>query len=140
MPEIPSDRPRLLEGVRVLVVEDDRDTLELYTTALERAGAVVHGAPDAEQALAALELRGGFDAMVSDIGLPVVDGFELMRRVRAHGGAWATLPALAVTAFGGEDHVAAAARAGYHAHVQKPLAPRDLVIALACLAPPRRRP
>ncbi|MDQ3030983.1 MAG: response regulator [Myxococcota bacterium] len=137
MREAPTDLPRLLEGVRVLVVEDDPDTLELDLTALQQAGATVHGFSSAEQALAALE-GSRFDVLVSDIGLPEIDGFELMRRVRALGGACASMPALAVTAFGEEEHVAEAARAGFHAHVRKPLAPSDLVVAIACLAPRSR--
>lgn len=128
--------PRALEGLRVLVVEDDRDTLELHTIALRSAGARVEAAPDAKHALRALEAQ-RFDALVSDIGLPEVDGFELMRRVRARGGRCSTMPSLAVTAYGEEEHVAEASRAGFDAHVRKPLAPRDLVVAVACLA--RRR-
>lgn len=138
MREIPALPTGLLAGVRVLVVEDDADILELHITALQDAGADVHAVHNAELALTSLDHR-GFDVIVSDIGLPDLDGFELMRRVRARGGAWTSVPALAVTAYGEDEHVEEAARAGYHAHVRKPLAPRDLVVAISCLAPPPRR-
>jgi CheY-like chemotaxis protein len=128
-----------LRDVRVLVVEDDIDTLELHALALRDAGARVEAVTDADAGLAALD-REEFDVVISDLRLPGIDGFDFMRRVRARGGRLAKLPAVAVTGLSEDDHVDAAAQAGYHAHVKKPLAPNDLVTALAFWGPssPRR--
>ncbi|WP_236518433.1 response regulator [Sandaracinus amylolyticus] len=130
---------RPLEGAHVLVVEDDPDILELHAISLREAGADVHAVGSAHAALDALDAGASFDVIVSDLSMPELDGFELMRRVRARGGRAAVVPALAVTALGDDDHVDEAARAGFHAHVRKPLAPDDLVLAIACLVPARGR-
>jgi CheY-like chemotaxis protein len=123
---------RPLEGVRVLLVEDDPDTREMEALALRDAGAAVHATESAASALA--HATGGeLDVVVCDLGLPDVDGLELLRRLRSQGGRSASVPALAVTAWSDEEHVEQAADAGFHAHVVKPLEPRDLVVAVAFL-------
>ncbi len=127
-----------LRDVRVLVVEDDVDTLELHALALRDAGASVEAVTDADAGLLALE-RQEFDVVISGLRLPGIDGFDFMRRVRARGGRLAKLPAVAVTGLSEDDHVDAAAEAGYHAHVRKPLAPNDLVMAVAFLVPSSAR-
>jgi CheY-like chemotaxis protein len=126
-----------VRGLKVLVIEDDDDMRELHVLALAGAGAEPFPARNAHEALELLETH-TFDAIVSDVGLPDLDGFELMRRVRLLPSRNAKIPALAVTALGEEHHVAAASRAGFHAHARKPLDPRDLVLAVAFLAPRAR--
>ena len=75
------------------------------------------------------------DVLVSDIGMPEEDGYALMRRVRTlhpeHGG---QLPALALTAYEGDDERATAFQAGYHAFVTKPVSPAELVVTVAYMA------
>ncbi len=122
-----------LVGMRVLVVDDDRDTLEMLLLLLRRAGAEV--AP-VESAAAALETIERFrpDVLVADIGMPEVDGYELLRRVRAlppeRGG---LTPAVALTAYAGEADRARAFRSGFQAHLPKPVKPDALIDAVAKL-------
>ncbi len=123
-----------LEGLQVLVVEDDEDTREVLTLGLELYGADVVAVGCAADALGALE-RDVPDVILSDIGLPDEDGFDLIRRVRrlppSRGG---LVPAIAVTAFTLADDGAEATRAGFQRHFRKPVDTRalfDSVIALA---------
>jgi two-component system, chemotaxis family, CheB/CheR fusion protein len=123
-----------LNGVRVLVVDDEADAQDLLRTMLVRCGADVTVAATARGALEALE-QASFDVLVSDIAMPEMDGYELIRRVRAldaeRGG---RIPALALTAYARlEDRVAAIA-AGYHQHAAKPIEPAQLAAAVATLA------
>ena len=118
-----------LAGVTVLLVEDDADTLALFTTALEAEGARVRTAGTPADALA---LVGHWrpDLLVSDIGLPGMDGYELLHAIRSRvdGHALATV---AVSAYARPDDRARALAAGFHAHVTKPVDPSDLVKTLA---------
>ena len=111
-----------LGDVRILVVDDDVDSLDLVRIVLERAGASIVTATSAQQALGA---HGPFDAIVSDIGLPEMDGYELMRRMRARIGP--AVPAIALTAYARLEDAQKARRAGYHEHVAKPVNSGDLV-------------
>jgi signal transduction histidine kinase/CheY-like chemotaxis protein len=123
-----------LAGVRVLVVDDDADTLELFTRVLELCGAEVASVADAEAALATLR-RWKPDVMVSDIGLPGQNGYGLMATIRrltpAEGG---TIPALAVTAYAGAHDIQLALAAGFHGHRSKPIEPTDFALAVGELA------
>jgi PAS domain S-box-containing protein len=120
-------------GVRVLVVEDDVETCEILAAILDRGGfshRMTHGAREA------LELLEDWlpDVILSDIGMPDVDGYEFVRALRARpperGG---RIPALALSAFArGEDRKLAIA-SGYQAHVAKPVDPADLVAAITRL-------
>jgi CheY-like chemotaxis protein len=118
--------PAALAGVRVLVVEDEADSLELIREVLERAGASVIAATSARRAL---ETRGSYDIMVSDIGLPEMDGYSLIRQIRSRkvGG---EVPALALTAYARAEDAARAMRAGYQEHLTKPIDARLLVDAI----------
>ncbi|HWS90456.1 MAG TPA: PAS domain S-box protein [Pyrinomonadaceae bacterium] len=120
--------------VRVLVVDDDEDTLEMLTLFLRRAGAEVARAESAAAALETLE-RFRPDVLVADIGMPEVDGYELLRRVRAlapeRGG---LTPAVALTAYAGESDRARALRSGFQAHLPKPVEPAALIDAVTSLA------
>jgi PAS domain S-box-containing protein len=123
-----------LVGMRVLAVDDDADTLEMLSLFLRRAGAEVAGAATAD---AALEALGRFrpDVLVADIAMPEVDGYELLRRVRALGAERGGLtPAVAVTAYAGEADRARALRSGFQAHLPKPVEPDALIQAVASLA------
>ncbi|MBV8859279.1 MAG: PAS domain S-box protein [Acidobacteria bacterium] len=123
-----------LVGVRVLAVDDDEDTLEMLLLFLRRAGAEVASASAAAAALETLE-RFRPDVLIADIGMPEVDGYELLRRVRALGAERGGLtPAVALTAYVGESDRARALRSGFQAHLPKPVEPDALVNAVASLA------
>jgi CheY-like chemotaxis protein len=72
--------------------------------------------------------------MVSDIGMPEMDGYELLRRVRARGGPAAHMPAIALTAFARSEDRTRALRAGFRAHLPKPVEPSELVASIASAA------
>jgi len=119
-----------LDGVRVLVVDDEPDGLDMVTQVLTECGATVTPAGSADAALSLLR-TGESDILISDIGMPLVDGYELLRRARASGHA---LPAIALTAFARrEDHMRAL-QAGFAMHLAKPAEPSELVLAVARLA------
>jgi PAS domain S-box-containing protein len=123
-----------LDGLRVLIVDDDADTLEVIRQLLEHAGAAVHAANCVEDALRSLE-RHRPDVLVSDIGMPGQDGYSLIRRVRAlppeRGG---LTPAAALTAFTQTEHRQEALGAGYQLYLAKPIGPAELAAAVARLA------
>jgi CheY-like chemotaxis protein len=118
-----------LSGVQVLVVDDDRDALAVFTAALTRAGASVLAVPTAAAALAGL---GTFRpaVLVSDVVMPLRDGFWLLRELRGIPG-FEALPALAVT---GCADVGAALGAGFDLCLRKPVDPVELCAAVAMLA------
>jgi CheY-like chemotaxis protein len=125
----------LLQGVRVLLVEDSYDTRESLRIWLKQNGADVTAVESASEALEALvPVRP--HVLLSDIGLPGEDGLALIRKVRelspAEGG---RLPAAALTAYAREQDRAQALQAGFQAHVAKPIQPADLVDIVAGLAP-----
>jgi len=125
--------PSLPAGLRVLLVDDDPDTLESVATVLASAGAEVRTAPGAEDGL---ELLGSWqpDVLVSDVGMPRQDGYELIRRLRAlppeRGG---RIPALALTAYARGEDGAALLAAGFQRHLAKPVAQDELVAAVGGL-------
>jgi len=123
----------LLDGLKVLVVDDERDALELFATILGGAGAETRTAistGDARDVLAGWMP----DVLVSDIEMPAEDGYALIRGLRAGGGAAASLPAVAVTAYGrGEDRVRVL-EAGFQMHIVKPAEPTEIVAVIASLA------
>jgi CheY-like chemotaxis protein len=114
---MPVEAVRSLGGVRVLLVDDDADSLELVGMALKDAGASVTSVRSAREALAA---RGPFDVIVSDIGMPEVDGYSLVRRIRSRDQG-ADVPALALTAYAREVDAERALRAGFQEHLAKPV-------------------
>jgi CheY-like chemotaxis protein/nitrogen-specific signal transduction histidine kinase len=130
-----SDEPSPnLKGLRILVVDDDRDARELFTRALEQYDARVTAVASAGAALTTLE-RWKPHVLVSDIAMPEESGYVLMRKIRRlapeHGG---TVPALALTAYAGANDVKLALSAGFSAHAAKPIEPAGLAIAVADLA------
>ena len=112
-----------LQGASVLVVEDNVSMLELLIRIFEERGALVIGVRTGSAALEALVAREGitFNLLVSDIGLPGIDGYELMRRIRTELKLSSNrLPAVAVTAFGRKEDRQRATQAGFQAHLAKP--------------------
>ncbi|SAK75754.1 chemotaxis protein [Caballeronia temeraria] len=124
---------RSIAGVRILLVEDDRDTVASLAALLELEGARVTAAANGLEALQILPDE-PTDAIVSDIGLPDMDGFELMRRIRADA-RWTGVRAVALTGHGREDDIQAARDAGFDRHLAKPLDFQQLLDALGGLAP-----
>ncbi|HEY2029880.1 MAG TPA: response regulator [Myxococcales bacterium] len=123
-----------LDGVEVVVVDDEPDARELVCAVLARAGAKVRQAASVDDALALVRAQKP-DVLVSDIGLPQQDGYTLIERVRqlpaAEGG---LVPAAALTAYAGENDHRRALAAGFQAHVTKPIEPADLTLLVASLA------
>jgi PAS domain S-box-containing protein len=127
---VPSEIPSL-SGIRVLVVDDQRDARDLLGTILRQYGAEVRVAESTMAALEALEQE-PFDALVSDIGMPLEDGYVLVRKLRAMSDQprLARLPAVALTAYARNEDQRQALDAGYDVHVAKPIEPGRLVAAL----------
>ena len=129
----PASPERRLNGARILVVEDDRDARQLIQRILTGAKANVVTAESAAEALGALSHQ-RFDLLVSDIGMPHEDGYELIRKVRSlHPSHAATLPALALTAYGRPEDRQSALEAGFQMHVAKPIEQARLLQACASL-------
>lgn len=129
--------PPALEGIWVVVVDDEADARELVTLVLEQQGARVTPVASAAEALAVL---GGSvsgqrpDVLVSDIGMPGQDGYALIRQVRElapeQGG---QIPAVALTAYGRADDRIPVLSAGFQMHVPKPVEPDELVLVISSL-------
>ena len=123
-----------LKGVSVLIVDDEPETRELLVEVLSRCGAEVRASSSAHDALEALQSWKA-DVLVSDIGMPGEDGYDLIRKVRQmdpdHGGC---IPAVALTAYArGEDRIRALS-AGFQMHVSKPVEPVELAAVVASFA------
>jgi PAS domain S-box-containing protein len=121
--------PASLEAIRVLVIDDDVDTLAVVKRLLEGHGAVVATAASAAQALSSLSPE--IDVIVSDIGMPDLDGYQLIRNIRAQESAVCRVPAIALTAFARAEDRTRALRAGYQSHLSKPVEPAELVATIA---------
>lgn len=130
---------KLLDGVRVLVVDDDEDARLLAAHLLGDAGAIVIAAGSVREALV-VAARDSFDVLVSDIGMPHETGYDLIRALRADGlPAHAALPALALTAYAREEDRRRAIEAGFDGHLAKPIDPAQLVAAVDEARRVRRR-
>jgi len=127
-------RSRDLEGLRVLVVDDEPDTREMVSAILKSQGAQVEAAGSAAEALAAIP-RSRPHILVSDVEMPGQDGYELIRKVRGlpaeEGG---RIPAAALTAYARPEDRMRALMAGYQIHVPKPVQPAELVAVVASLS------
>jgi len=123
-----------LEGVRLLVVDDEPDARELLRSVLEQRKATVSTASSADEAYD-LFLSVRPDVLISDIGMPGTDGYALMHRIRAlppeQGG---RTPAVALTAFTRMEDRTRALLAGYNLHIPKPVEPAELVVVVANLS------
>ena len=131
---ISSQRKPSLNGLRVLVVDDEPDSRELIAAVLLGCGAKVVAVDSAEAALEEMEQQ-KFDVLVSDIGMPLTDGFALIEKIRQlppeHGG---RIPAAALTAYAGAEDRKQALASGYQRHVAKPVEPAELTTIVASLA------
>src|SRR5262249_43206086 len=123
-----------LRGLKVLLVDDDRDTCDVVGAVLQGAGAEVRTCLSAGQALLALD-RWVPDIVVSDIAMPEEDGYSLIRKSRARsreeGGG---VPAVALSAYGRQDDRMKALSAGFQVHLGKPIEPSRLVSVVASIA------
>ena len=129
----PEDRD-ILKGLRVLVVDDNLEDREVLFAELGHEGATVSTSDCAAGALAELE-RFRPDVLVADIGMPVEDGYGLIRKIRTcsveHGG---LTPAIALTAYAGDANRKRALDAGYQEHMTKPVDPNELARTIVSLA------
>ena len=125
---------RDLAGVKVLVVDDEPDARELIKRILSDCHASVATAASAAEALAAFR-RCPPDVLVSDLGMPEVDGFALLASVRALGQAGGgNVAAVALTAFARSEDRIRALQAGFGAHISKPVEPSELIAVVAAMA------
>ncbi|MBV8886089.1 MAG: PAS domain-containing protein [Chroococcidiopsidaceae cyanobacterium CP_BM_RX_35] len=134
-------RSPVLNGVKVLVVDDEPDARELIKIVLEECHAEVVTAASTQEALEVLK-RERPDVLVSDIGMPQADGYQLIRQVRNldpnRGG---IIPAVALTAYARAEDRKRALLSGYQMHISKPVEPSELIVIVASLTSliPHRR-
>ncbi|MBH8553339.1 PAS domain S-box protein [Nostocaceae cyanobacterium CENA357] len=130
---LPTPHPLLLKHTKILVVDDEPDIRDLVSFILQEYGVEVNTVTSAKEALEYLS-QSLPDILISDIGMPEVDGYMLMRQVRQRspqqGG---NLPAIALTAYAGEINQQQALAAGFQLHVSKPVDPEVLIKAIASL-------
>jgi PAS domain S-box-containing protein len=135
-PHTPEMTVRDLSAIDVLVVDDDRDSRELMARILSDCHASVRTAASAREGFELFRAATP-DLLISDLGMPEVDGFELLQWVRAlgreHGG---NVPAVALTAFARSEDRLRALEAGFSAHISKPVEPSELIAAVAALVGP----
>jgi signal transduction histidine kinase/ActR/RegA family two-component response regulator len=126
--------PNCLTGLHILVVDDDIDTRNFVAFLLEQAGAKVTAVTAASEAIPALT-QFQPDVLLSDIGMPEMDGYMLMRQIRMlpaeQGG---QVKAIALTAYAGDFNQKQALQAGFQRHIVKPIEPEALILAVATLA------
>jgi PAS domain S-box-containing protein len=123
-----------LNGVQIVVVDDDPDTLEMLTTVLSGSGAQVRAATSAAEALETLQQYRP-DILVSDLAMPLEDGYSLIRKIRAlEVPGDRQIPAVALTAYVRVEDRAHALSAGFNMFVPKPIEPNELINAIANLA------
>lgn len=131
---VPFDNSPSLEGLRVLVVDDEADTREFLSVVLEECGASVKAAASAQEALEAIE-RWKPDVLVSDIGMPGEDGYALIRQLRSREASLGGLiPAVALTAYARSEDRMRALKEGFQMHLSKPVEPAELATVVASLA------
>jgi CheY-like chemotaxis protein len=125
-----TDQP-LLAGLKVLVVDDNEDTCDLVTLALEMCAVEVSTAHSAQGALKILQFWQP-DVIVSDIAMPAEDGYFLIEKIRSSGGG-ASIPAIALTAYAHEADEQRVLAAGFQKYLAKPIAPQALIAEIADL-------
>lgn len=132
----PSELAPALEGVRVLLVDDEEDVTDVYSRALRQHGAVVEATLDGEEGLGALRAQ-RFDIVISDLDMPRLDGIEMVRVLRSEKGS--DPPAIAISGSVRPDVVQTALGAGFDAFATKPVPPSALVEAVLKLLRRRAR-
>jgi CheY-like chemotaxis protein len=134
----PAQTAERLDGVRVLVVDDNLDGRTLTALLLSQRGATVNAVASAREALRAFQVEAP-DVLVTDIGLPDEDGYMLLRQLRQQqAGHAAFIPVIALTGYGGDEHRRRSLAAGFQCHIVKPFEPAELIRAIASVA--RARP
>jgi signal transduction histidine kinase/CheY-like chemotaxis protein len=130
-PAGPAAGGQVLTGTRALFVDDNPEARALVTAVLEAAGATVSVASSAAEALSALDAQ-PFDVVLTDIGMPDVDGYDFVMRLRERERADSRAPicAIALTAYAGAEDRRRALACGFHGHLAKPIDPGDLVGAV----------
>jgi CheY-like chemotaxis protein len=132
----PLDSSPTLDHLHVLVVDDEEDARDLLVTVLEKCGASVRAVGTVAEALDALRERMP-DILVSDIGMPGGDGYDLIRKVRELSESRAgSLPAVALTAYADKENRRQALEAGFQIYLSKPVDPGDLAAAISNLIRP----
>ncbi|BDI18624.1 hybrid sensor histidine kinase/response regulator [Nostoc cf. commune SO-36] len=123
-----------LMGLRVLVVDDNADSRDFFSFVLEQFGAIVTAVASGDEALKALT-QSKPDILLSDIGMPEMNGYMLMEQVRTLEAKIGRkqIPAIALTAYAGEINQQYALKAGFQQHIVKPVAPEELLIAISNL-------
>jgi CheY-like chemotaxis protein len=120
----------ILQGLRTLIVEDHADSRQLLHTILQHYGAHVFDAASAGEGLALLKSE-NVDVIVSDVGMPEVDGYEFLRFLRRGEMAARNVPVIALSAYAGLEDRQRALAAGFQAYATKPINPRELVDIIA---------
>lgn len=132
--EIQLSNDLLLEGLQILVVDDEADARQLLTTILEQSGATVTTAASVREAIEAIYQHKP-DVLVSDIGMPSEDGYQLIKKVRnlepLLGG---NIPAVALTAYARSDERTKALLAGFQIHIPKQVESNELIAVVASVA------
>ncbi len=129
----------VLDGLRILVVDDELDTRELIATTLKQCGADVRDCETAAEALETLKAWEA-DVLISDIGMPKEDGFSLINKVRQLGHQQrGHIPAVALTAYASPEDRIRILAAGFQRHLAKPVEPEELIAVIASVAN-RRNP
>ncbi|MFW9258041.1 response regulator [Nostoc sp. CALU 546] len=123
-----------LMGIQVLIVDDNADTRDFFSFVLEQFGAIVTAVASGYEALQALT-QSKPDILLSDIGMPEMNGYMLMEQVRTQEAAvkGKQIPAIALTAYAGEINQQKALKAGFQQHIVKPVAPEELLVAISNL-------
>lgn len=122
-----------LENLRVIVVDDEADSLDVVKAMLEREGAIVSTFSSPRAALQMLA-QSSFDLLISDIGMPDIDGYGLMAELRTAASINQEIPAIALTAYAGESNKRQILAAGYQAHLVKPIDMQELLSISSTLA------
>lgn len=121
-----------LDGVRVLVVEDDSDSRQMLGRVLQTCGATIQTSEGMTNAMACIDTFAP-DILLSDLGMPGHDGFEFIRKLRSNGHNVQKLPAIALSGFARPEDRQRALLAGFQLHMAKPVDPRELTAAIATL-------
>ncbi len=119
-------------GLRVLLIDDDLDTRDLFSFILKAEAGEVAEAASVQEALVAVKAFAP-DVILSDLHLPDADGLTLIRQIRDLLDGQKPIPIIAVTAFAGEEARLYALSAGFQEHLTKPVNPEDLVTTIASL-------
>ncbi len=127
-----------MTGLRVLIVDDEADSREFIAFVLEQAGAIVTTASSSAEALQRFP-QVVPDIIVSDIGMPEMDGYMLLRQIRDQLED-RYVPAIALTAYAGEMNQQQAIAAGFQRHLSKPVEPEEVVKAISALCNLERTP